>query len=91
MNFSMCRIVTRWFPVVCSLMMFYFIALAEAHKRVVNQLKEQLVMVRSDNVSLFGPPQLFPLCCIRVQSGVKRNKVFCMNNRVPSQGDSSRH
>ncbi|XP_019397653.1 PREDICTED: transmembrane channel-like protein 7 [Crocodylus porosus] len=32
-----------FFMVMC-LIMFYFIALAEAHKRVVNQLKEQLVM-----------------------------------------------
>uniref|UniRef100_A0A7M4EIJ0 Transmembrane channel-like protein n=1 Tax=Crocodylus porosus TaxID=8502 RepID=A0A7M4EIJ0_CROPO len=79
-----------FFMVMC-LIMFYFIALAEAHKRVVNQLKEQLVMVRSDSVSLFCPPHLFPLCCTREQSSVQRNKVFYMNNRVPSQGDRSRH
>lgn len=32
-----------FFP--CSLAMFYVIALAGAHKRVINQLREQLVMV----------------------------------------------
>ncbi|NXS59830.1 TMC7 protein, partial [Brachypteracias leptosomus] len=36
-----------FFMVIC-LVMFYFIALAGAHKRVVEQLREQLVMVRSD-------------------------------------------
>ncbi|NXF29115.1 TMC7 protein, partial [Nyctibius bracteatus] len=36
-----------FFMVVC-LIMFYFIALAGAHKRVVEQLREQLVMVRFD-------------------------------------------
>ena len=30
----------------CSLIMFYFIALAGAHKRVVTQLREQLSLVR---------------------------------------------
>lgn len=30
----------------CSLIMFYFIALAGAHKRVVVQLREQLSLVR---------------------------------------------
>lgn len=34
-----------WF-VVCSLVMFYLIALAGAHKRVVEQLREQLDLVR---------------------------------------------
>ncbi|NXG58360.1 TMC7 protein, partial [Hemiprocne comata] len=36
-----------FFIVIC-LMMFYFIALAGAHKRVVEQLREQLVVVRFD-------------------------------------------
>ncbi|NXU49485.1 TMC7 protein, partial [Turnix velox] len=36
-----------FFMVIC-LIMFYFIALAGAHKRVVEQLREQLVMVRFD-------------------------------------------
>ncbi|NXD83165.1 TMC7 protein, partial [Halcyon senegalensis] len=36
-----------FFMVIC-LVMFYFIALAGAHKRVVEQLREQLVMVRVD-------------------------------------------
>ncbi|NXT33306.1 TMC7 protein, partial [Pelecanoides urinatrix] len=36
-----------FFMVIC-LVMFYFIALAGAHKRVVEQLREQLVMVRFD-------------------------------------------
>uniref|UniRef100_A0A8B9T9W5 Transmembrane channel-like protein n=1 Tax=Anas platyrhynchos TaxID=8839 RepID=A0A8B9T9W5_ANAPL len=39
-----------FFMVVC-LIMFYFIALAGAHKRVVEQLREQLVMVRFDPLS----------------------------------------
>lgn len=33
------------FSLPCSLAMFYVIALAGAHKRVINQLREQLVMV----------------------------------------------
>lgn len=37
--------------------MFYFIALAGAHKRVVEQLREQLVMVRFD--PLFCTPKVF--------------------------------
>ncbi|NXN16249.1 TMC7 protein, partial [Indicator maculatus] len=37
-----------FFMVMC-LIMFYFIALAGAHKRVVEQLREQLVMVRSES------------------------------------------
>lgn len=32
-------------PPPCSLAMFYVIALAGAHKRVINQLREQLAMV----------------------------------------------
>ncbi|NXL67671.1 TMC7 protein, partial [Chordeiles acutipennis] len=36
-----------FFMVIC-LVMFYFIALAGAHKRVVEQLREQLVLVRFD-------------------------------------------
>ncbi|NXP72111.1 TMC7 protein, partial [Ramphastos sulfuratus] len=40
-----------FFMVVC-LIMFYFIALAGAHKRVVEQLREQLVMVRSESTFL---------------------------------------
>ncbi|NXG43864.1 TMC7 protein, partial [Psilopogon haemacephalus] len=36
-----------FFMVMC-LIMFYFIALAGAHKRVVEQLREQLVIVRSE-------------------------------------------
>ncbi|NXX89135.1 TMC7 protein, partial [Centropus bengalensis] len=39
-----------FFMVIC-LVMFYFIALAGAHKRVVEQLREQLVMVRFDPLS----------------------------------------
>ncbi|NWH76233.1 TMC7 protein, partial [Piaya cayana] len=39
-----------FFMVIC-LVMVYFIALAGAHKRVVEQLREQLVMVRSDPLS----------------------------------------
>ncbi|NWW73663.1 TMC7 protein, partial [Climacteris rufus] len=38
-----------FFVLVC-IVMFYFIALAEAHKPVVEQLKEQLVLVRFDPV-----------------------------------------
>ncbi|EMP31530.1 Transmembrane channel-like protein 7 [Chelonia mydas] len=54
-----------FFMVIC-LIMFYFIALAGAHKRVVDQLREQLVMVRSDTMSSFLPPlQVFQLCCTR--------------------------
>lgn len=37
--------------------MFYFIALAGAHKRVVEQLREQLVMVRFD--PLVCTPKVF--------------------------------
>lgn len=37
--------------VVC-LIMFYFIALAGAHKRVVEQLREQLVMESRDKLFL---------------------------------------
>lgn len=37
--------------------MFYFIALAGAHKRVVEQLREQLIMVRFD--PLFCTPKVF--------------------------------
>ncbi|XP_065267950.1 transmembrane channel-like protein 7 isoform X1 [Emys orbicularis] len=44
-----------FFMVIC-LVMFYFIALAGAHKRVVDQLREQLVMVRSNTMSPFLPP-----------------------------------
>ncbi|XP_053132067.1 transmembrane channel-like protein 7 isoform X3 [Hemicordylus capensis] len=40
-----------FFMVVC-LVMFYFIALAGAHKRVVNQLREQLVMESRDKLFL---------------------------------------
>ncbi|XP_062999247.1 transmembrane channel-like protein 7 [Elgaria multicarinata webbii] len=40
-----------FFMVVC-LIMFYFIALAGAHKRVVNQLREQLVMESRDKLFL---------------------------------------
>ncbi|NWH57241.1 TMC7 protein, partial [Geococcyx californianus] len=39
-----------FFMVIC-LVMFYFIALAGAHKRVVEQLREQLAMVRFDPLS----------------------------------------
>ncbi|NXG29957.1 TMC7 protein, partial [Dromaius novaehollandiae] len=41
-----------FFMVIC-LVMFYFIALAGAHKRVVEQLREQLVMVRFDMLLFF--------------------------------------
>ncbi|NXJ90468.1 TMC7 protein, partial [Corythaixoides concolor] len=44
------------FFVVLCLLMFYFIALAGAHKRVVEQLREQLVMVRFD--PLFCTPKV---------------------------------
>ncbi|NXC73349.1 TMC7 protein, partial [Anhinga anhinga] len=44
-----------FFMVIC-LVMFYFIALAGAHKRVVEQLREQLVMVRFD--PLFCVPKV---------------------------------
>ncbi|NWW44575.1 TMC7 protein, partial [Pedionomus torquatus] len=44
-----------FFLVIC-LIMFYFIALAGAHKRVVEQLREQLVMVRFD--PLFCTPKV---------------------------------
>ncbi|NXT27917.1 TMC7 protein, partial [Syrrhaptes paradoxus] len=44
-----------FFMVIC-LIMFYFIALAGAHKRVVEQLREQLVMVRFD--PLFFTPKV---------------------------------
>ncbi|KAF1623108.1 Transmembrane channel-like protein 7, partial [Eudyptes chrysolophus] len=44
-----------FFMVIC-LIMFYFIALAGAHKRVVEQLREQLVMVRFD--PLFCTPKV---------------------------------
>ncbi|NXL50855.1 TMC7 protein, partial [Podilymbus podiceps] len=44
-----------FFMVIC-LVMFYFIALAGAHKRVVEQLREQLVMVRFD--PLFCTPKV---------------------------------
>ncbi|NXW33261.1 TMC7 protein, partial [Phaetusa simplex] len=44
-----------FFMVIC-LIMFYFIALAGAHKRVVEQLREQLVMVRFD--PLFCSPKV---------------------------------
>ncbi|XP_034987888.1 transmembrane channel-like protein 7 isoform X1 [Zootoca vivipara] len=40
-----------FFMVLC-LIMFYFIALAGAHKRVVNQLREQLVMESRDKLFL---------------------------------------
>ncbi|NXX44273.1 TMC7 protein, partial [Tricholaema leucomelas] len=40
-----------FFMVVC-LIMFYFIALAGAHKRVVELLREQLVLVRSESTFL---------------------------------------
>ncbi|NXP17178.1 TMC7 protein, partial [Scytalopus superciliaris] len=40
-----------FFIVIC-LIMFYFIALAEAHKRVVDQLKEQLVLESRDKMFL---------------------------------------
>ncbi|NXE95506.1 TMC7 protein, partial [Menura novaehollandiae] len=36
------------FFVFCCIVMFYFIAVAEAHKRVAEQLREQLVLVRFD-------------------------------------------
>ncbi|KAM9598677.1 transmembrane channel-like protein 7 isoform 3-T3 [Morphnus guianensis] len=45
-----------FFMVTC-LVMFYFIALAGAHKRVVEQLREQLVMVRFD--PLVCTPKVF--------------------------------
>ncbi|NXT46014.1 TMC7 protein, partial [Pluvianellus socialis] len=45
-----------FFMIIC-LVMFYFIALAGAHKRVVEQLREQLVMVRFD--PLFCTPKVF--------------------------------
>ncbi|KAK1203898.1 TMC7 protein, partial [Pygoscelis papua] len=44
-----------FFMVIC-LIMFYFIALAGAHKRVVEQLREQLIMVRFD--PLFCTPKV---------------------------------
>ncbi|KAF1397923.1 Transmembrane channel-like protein 7, partial [Spheniscus humboldti] len=44
-----------FFMVVC-LIMFYFIALAGAHKQVVEQLRQQLVMVRFD--PLFCTPKV---------------------------------
>ncbi|NXL34809.1 TMC7 protein, partial [Glaucidium brasilianum] len=44
-----------FFVVIC-LIMFYVIALARAHKRVVEQLREQLVMVRFD--PLFCTPKV---------------------------------
>ncbi|NXL05086.1 TMC7 protein, partial [Mesembrinibis cayennensis] len=44
-----------FFMVIC-LVMFYFIALAGAHKRVVEQLREQLAMVRFD--PLFCTPKV---------------------------------
>ncbi|KAF1663269.1 Transmembrane channel-like protein 7, partial [Aptenodytes patagonicus] len=44
-----------FFMVIC-LIMFYFIALAGAHKRVVEQLREQLMMVRFD--PLFCTPKV---------------------------------
>lgn len=55
----MCRVVflvaSKWHRLPCdlcslrcSLIMFYFIALAGAHKRVVDQLREQLSLVRKD-------------------------------------------
>lgn len=55
----MCRVVflvaSKWqrlpsdlSTLCCSLIMFYFIALAGAHKRVVDQLREQLSLVRKD-------------------------------------------
>ncbi|XP_064317866.1 transmembrane channel-like protein 7 [Phalacrocorax carbo] len=42
-----------FFMVIC-LVMFYFIALAGAHKRVVDQLREQLVMESRDKQFLIG-------------------------------------
>ncbi|NXL92181.1 TMC7 protein, partial [Alectura lathami] len=42
-----------FFMVIC-LIMFYFIALAGAHKRVVEQLREQLVMEGRDKLFLIG-------------------------------------
>ncbi|NWX50163.1 TMC7 protein, partial [Steatornis caripensis] len=44
------------FLMVICLVMFYFIALARAHKRVAEQLREQLVMVRFD--PLFCTPKV---------------------------------
>ncbi|NXD63131.1 TMC7 protein, partial [Eolophus roseicapillus] len=44
-----------FFVVIC-LIMFYFMALAGAHKRVVEQLREQLVLVRFD--PLFCTPKV---------------------------------
>ncbi|NXY81075.1 TMC7 protein, partial [Alcedo cyanopectus] len=44
------------FLMIVCLVMFYFIALAGAHKRVVEQLREQLVMVRVE--PLFCTPQV---------------------------------
>ncbi|KAF1494360.1 Transmembrane channel-like protein 7, partial [Pygoscelis antarcticus] len=58
-----------FFMVIC-LIMFYFIALAGAHKRVVEQLREQLMMVRFD--PLFCTPKVFFVVSV---SGMQRNNI----------------
>lgn len=54
------------FSLSCSLAMFYVIALAGAHKRVINQLREQLVMVGllTDWWLFFNPSHLFSSQCL---------------------------
>lgn len=44
--FEGCKLPSDLSALCCSLIMFYFIALAGAHKRVVVQLREQLSLVR---------------------------------------------
>lgn len=44
--FNGCKLPSDLSALCCSLIMFYFIALAGAHKRVVVQLREQLSLVR---------------------------------------------
>ncbi|NWW84103.1 TMC7 protein, partial [Rhynochetos jubatus] len=62
-----------FFMVIC-LIMFYFIALAGAHKRVVEQLKEQLVMVRFD--SLFCTPVVFFVVSVIRRAEEQQFSVF---------------
>lgn len=49
-NVGFFSVVTSFLSLSCSLAMFYVIALAGAHKRVINQLREQLVMVNLINI-----------------------------------------
>uniref|UniRef100_A0A8C3PVL7 Transmembrane channel-like protein n=1 Tax=Chrysolophus pictus TaxID=9089 RepID=A0A8C3PVL7_CHRPC len=60
-----------FFMVTC-LLMFYLIALAGAHKRVVEQLREQLVMVRF-NPLYFCTPEVFLVASIIRHTGEEQS------------------